>query len=132
MDNKVGPNLVENIRIALDKVTNKPKGFAHIDFIDNANARKAAIALNDVSLCDRLLRIDLATRSPPPNNNKPFINRNSKPYSNNFKDNNNNNNNNSFDKKRSTNNKRFDSKDNNNNGSNNFKPNSKTGSFGYW
>ena len=128
VDSKVGPNLVENIRIALDKVTNKPKGFAHIDFIDNANARKAAIALNDVSLCDRLLRIDLATRSPPPNNNKPFNNRNSKSYSNNnnYKDNNNN----SFDKKRSTNNKRFDNKDNNNKGSNNFKPNSKTGSFG--
>lgn len=55
VNDKVGPNLVENIRVAIDKVTNKPKGFAHIDFTSNAMAKQAAQQLNEMVLVFMLL-----------------------------------------------------------------------------
>ena len=41
-------NKNKNIRVAIDKFTNKPKGFAHIDFINNSVAKQAAKELNEV------------------------------------------------------------------------------------
>ena len=56
---------VENctdVRIAMDRRTGLPRGFAHADFTDVKSAQKAREFLNDRELLGRKLRIDYSRR----------------------------------------------------------------------
>lgn len=59
---------VEDIRVAVDRVTGWPRGFAHADFIDVESAQKAFQKLNGMQLGGRQLRVDF-TLGPPPKKN---------------------------------------------------------------
>lgn len=54
---------VKDVRVAVDRTTGWPRGFAHADFSDIESATKAKDALNDISLAGRKLRVDFATES---------------------------------------------------------------------
>ncbi len=60
----IGPNLVNKIRIGIDKITGKVKGFCHIDFKTSEAAQKAIKELNEIVLLGRNL-IAAKARSPP-------------------------------------------------------------------
>jgi nucleolin len=58
---------VMDVRVAIDRRTGQPRGFAHADFIDVASAVKAKEALNGKEIYGRQLRVDFgksATQSP--------------------------------------------------------------------
>ncbi|KAK0628515.1 hypothetical protein B0T17DRAFT_155710 [Bombardia bombarda] len=54
-------NNVKDIRIAVDRTTGWPRGFAHADFEDTESAQAAYEKLQGVKLGDRELNIDYAT-----------------------------------------------------------------------
>src|SRR5690349_4379284 len=49
---------VVDVRVAIDRRTGQPRGFAHADFIDVDSAMKAAKALEGKEVYNRALRID--------------------------------------------------------------------------
>lgn len=49
---------VEDVRVAVDRVTGWPRGFAHADFIDVESAQRAYQKLNGMQLAGRELRVD--------------------------------------------------------------------------
>lgn len=55
---------VERVRIAVDRSTGWPRGFAHADFKDEQSALKAATHLKTVQLLGRNLRVDYSDTKP--------------------------------------------------------------------
>ncbi|KAF2636173.1 RNA binding domain-containing protein [Massarina eburnea CBS 473.64] len=54
---------VMDVRVAIDRRTGQPRGFAHADFIDVASATLAREALQDKTIYGRQLRIDFSKSS---------------------------------------------------------------------
>ncbi|KAF2836523.1 RNI-like protein [Patellaria atrata CBS 101060] len=54
---------VLDVRVAIDRRTGQPRGFAHADFIDVASAERAKELLNDKEIYGRRLRVDFGKRS---------------------------------------------------------------------
>ena len=61
---------VVDVRVAIDRRTGQPRGFAHADFLDVASAMKALKQLNDKEVYGRRLRIDYSQSSPKINNSR--------------------------------------------------------------
>ena len=60
---------VIDVRVAIDRRTGQPRGFAHADFVDVKSAEKAMALLKDKEVMGRRLRIDYSQssgRSAPP------------------------------------------------------------------
>ncbi|EFP02713.1 hypothetical protein GCK72_001610 [Caenorhabditis remanei] len=53
---------VTNVRIVCDRETGRPRGFAFVEFADEAGAQRACDQLNGVDFNGRQLRVNLATR----------------------------------------------------------------------
>jgi nucleolin len=51
---------VMDVRVAIDRRTGQPRGFAHADFVDVASATKAKEELNGKEIYGRRLRIDFS------------------------------------------------------------------------
>lgn len=54
---------VVDVRVAIDRRTGQPRGFAHADFVDVESAEKARAELVDREVCGRYLRVDFSTNS---------------------------------------------------------------------
>ena len=54
---------VVDVRVAIDRRTGQPRGFAHADFVDVASAEKAMKELSDKEVCGRFLRVDYSSSS---------------------------------------------------------------------
>ena len=54
---------VIDVRVAIDRKTGQPRGFAHADFIDTASAAKAKEILGDKVIYGRQLRVDFSANS---------------------------------------------------------------------
>lgn len=65
----VGPGLVTNIRMGIDKNTGRSKGFCHVDFIDAESMERALVELEQTTIYDRELKIDRAVSKEWKNNN---------------------------------------------------------------
>lgn len=52
---------VTDVRVAIDRRTGQPRGFAHADFIDVESAQKAYDQLNGKDMYDRKLRLDFSS-----------------------------------------------------------------------
>ena len=52
---------VVDVRVAIDRRTGQPRGFAHADFVDVASAQKAMQELTGKVVSGRQLRIDFST-----------------------------------------------------------------------
>lgn len=52
---------VVDVRVAIDRRTGQPRGFAHAEFIDVESAVKAKESLYDMEVCGRTLRLDYST-----------------------------------------------------------------------
>lgn len=57
----VGPNTFVRVRMAVDRETGKPRGFAHIDLVSSAAAERAVRELNGMDVLGRQIRADFAT-----------------------------------------------------------------------
>jgi nucleolin len=51
---------VMDVRVAIDRRTGQPRGFAHADFIDVASATKAKEVLGEKTVYGRQLRVDFS------------------------------------------------------------------------
>lgn len=62
-------NLVD-VRVAIDRRTGQPRGFAHADFVDVDSAAKGMEILRDIQVSGRMLRVDFSATvnraGPPP------------------------------------------------------------------
>ena len=54
---------VIDVRVAIDRRTGQPRGFAHADFIDVASAEKAMKQLENKEIYGRRLRIDYSSQA---------------------------------------------------------------------
>ncbi|KAF1833057.1 RNA binding domain-containing protein [Decorospora gaudefroyi] len=54
---------VLDVRVAIDRRTGQPRGFAHADFIDVASATRAKEVLKDKTIYGRQLRVDFSNSS---------------------------------------------------------------------
>jgi nucleolin len=54
---------VLDVRVAIDRRTGQPRGFAHADFVDIASAQAAKEILQDKEIYGRKLRVDWSTSS---------------------------------------------------------------------
>ena len=54
---------VVDVRVAIDRRTGAPRGFAHADFIDVESAMKARAYLQDKEIYGRRLRVDYSVSS---------------------------------------------------------------------
>lgn len=54
---------VNDVRVAIDRRTGQPRGFAHADFLDVASATKAKAILSEKTIYGRQLRVDFSTSS---------------------------------------------------------------------
>jgi nucleolin len=61
---------VMDVRVAIDRRTGQPRGFAHADFIDVASATKAKEVLKQKVIYGRELRVDFSKSTPTPRENK--------------------------------------------------------------
>lgn len=52
---------VIDVRVAIDRRTGQPRGFAHADFTDVASAEAALEELRGKMVCGRPLRVDFST-----------------------------------------------------------------------
>lgn len=60
---------VTDVRVAVDRSTGWPRGFAHADFIDEESCTRAAEKIKETRMGERLLRVDYAAergRTPAP------------------------------------------------------------------
>ncbi|KAL8834743.1 MAG: hypothetical protein Q9170_003620 [Blastenia crenularia] len=59
---------VVDVRVAIDRRTGQPRGFAHADFTDVESAKEAMVQLSGKEVCGRTLRVDYSQGSgrPPP------------------------------------------------------------------
>lgn len=60
IDEQVGPGLVVKAKVHRDPVTGRPKGFAHVDFEDEATVERVIERLNGLELGGRMIRCDKA------------------------------------------------------------------------
>lgn len=51
---------VVDVRVAIDRRTGQPRGFAHADFADVESAEKAMAELSNKEVCGRYLRVDFS------------------------------------------------------------------------
>jgi nucleolin len=51
---------VMDVRVAIDRRTGQPRGFAHADFVDVASATKAKEILSEKTIYGRQLRVDFS------------------------------------------------------------------------
>jgi nucleolin len=58
-----GVGAVRYIRIAMDRETGQPRGFAHVEFADAASVSAAVESLSGQELGGRAVRVDTADRS---------------------------------------------------------------------
>ena len=49
---------VVDVRVAIDRRTGQPRGFAHADFTDVESAKEAFVGLAGKEVCGRILRVD--------------------------------------------------------------------------
>ncbi|KAL8895439.1 MAG: hypothetical protein Q9192_003632 [Flavoplaca navasiana] len=49
---------VVDVRVAIDRRTGQPRGFAHADFTDVESAKEAMVQLSGKEVCGRVLRVD--------------------------------------------------------------------------
>lgn len=61
LDEVLGHDTADKIRMAVDRETGRLKGYAHIDFKTEDLAKKAVAELTGIELMGRVLRIDYAT-----------------------------------------------------------------------
>jgi len=61
---------VLDIRVAIDRRSGQPRGFAHADFISTEDAQKAKVMLEQKQVYGRGLRIDFGRPSSPTYNNR--------------------------------------------------------------
>ncbi|KAI4111965.1 MAG: hypothetical protein LQ338_008341, partial [Usnochroma carphineum] len=54
---------VVDVRVAIDRRTGQPRGFAHADFTDVESAKEALLALSGREVCNRTLRVDYSQTS---------------------------------------------------------------------
>ena len=54
------------VRLAIDKDTGRPRGFAHVDFKTAEDASRAVAELNGMEVLGRELRVDLSDRDRAP------------------------------------------------------------------
>lgn len=54
---------VVDVRVAIDRRTGQPRGFAHADFIDVESAEKGMAELANKEVCGRYLRVDFSASS---------------------------------------------------------------------
>ncbi len=54
---------VVDVRVAIDRRTGQPRGFAHADFIDVDSAEKGMAELANKEVCGRYLRVDFSASS---------------------------------------------------------------------
>jgi RNA recognition motif-containing protein len=57
---------VIDIRVAIDRRTGQPRGFAHAEFTDVASATKAMEELSNREVCGRVLRLDYSAKDNTP------------------------------------------------------------------
>lgn len=57
---------VLDVRVAIDRRTGQPRGFAHADFVDVASAEKGKAVLNGKEVYGRELRVDFSATSTRP------------------------------------------------------------------
>ena len=62
---------VMDVRVAIDRRTGQPRGFAHADFIDVASATRAREVLQEKVIYGRQLRVDFSKSSPSTQREKP-------------------------------------------------------------
>lgn len=60
---------VIDVRVAIDRRTGQPRGFAHADFIDISSATKAMEVLNGKEVYGRELRVDFSNSEGTPRRN---------------------------------------------------------------
>ncbi|KAI1142812.1 RNA-binding domain-containing protein [Hypoxylon sp. FL0543] len=65
-----GLDNVTDVRVAVDRNTGWPRGFAHADFTDVESAKKGYEALSSATLGGRNLRVDYAQHRPAAQNNR--------------------------------------------------------------
>lgn len=51
---------VVDVRVAIDRRTGQPRGFAHADFVDAESAEKGMAELANKEVCGRYLRVDFS------------------------------------------------------------------------
>ena len=56
---------VTDVRVAIDRRTGQPRGFAHADFVDVASAQKAYRQLESKEVYGRRLRLDFSNTDKP-------------------------------------------------------------------
>lgn len=56
---------VIDVRVAIDRRTGQPRGFAHADFVDAPSAKAAMVLLENKEVYGRRLRIDFSLSSNP-------------------------------------------------------------------
>ena len=61
---------VMDVRVAIDRRTGQPRGFAHADFIDIASATRAKAVLGEKVIYGRQLRVDFSSSGAMQNNKK--------------------------------------------------------------
>ncbi|KAL8676693.1 MAG: hypothetical protein Q9186_006812 [Xanthomendoza sp. 1 TL-2023] len=54
---------VVDVRVAIDRRTGQPRGFAHADFTDMESAKEALVVLSGKEVCGRNLRVDYSSSS---------------------------------------------------------------------
>lgn len=57
---------VADVRVAIDRRTGQPRGFAHAEFYDVESAKTAMQLLKDTEVKGRVLRLDFSTSTPRP------------------------------------------------------------------
>ncbi len=60
MDDILGPGQFTKVRVATERDTGRPRGFAHVDFRSEEAMRRAVQELNGVNLLGRTIRVDFA------------------------------------------------------------------------
>ena len=61
---------VMDVRVAIDRRTGQPRGFAHADFVDVASATQAREILKEKTIYGRVLRVDFSKSSSPQSREK--------------------------------------------------------------
>lgn len=62
LDDVVGKGTYSTVRLAVDRESGRPKGYAHVDFNDAQSAGRAVAELNNLEVLNRQIRADLAQR----------------------------------------------------------------------
>lgn len=62
LDDVVGRGTYSTVRLAVDRDSGRPKGYAHVDFNDAQSAERAVAELNNLEVLKRQIRADLAQR----------------------------------------------------------------------